>query len=321
MTQRVGIHESIGELFPPTWFEQAFENRESAGRTGTDRNGTSVEIVGSDPDVLSKLDVCVTLAHEEAFLDSDLRWVHSVQAGVDRFPFEAFREQGVVLTNSEGIHGDVVGETVLGYLLAFARGLHRHRDAQREARWSEPDWGELGTLRGERICVIGLGTLGQGVARRADAFGMEVVGVRRTPTPVDGVKDVYTPASLERAVEGSRFVVLCVPLTEATRKLIGPEELAAIEEESYLVNVARGAVVEEEALVDALEAGEIAGAALDVFETEPLAPESALWEMEDVVISPHVAAAHEGYADRVARIVHENLRRRKSGQSLANRVV
>jgi len=325
VTRRIGIHESVGELFPPERFERAFESDGTATgadeRERTDGEKPIVETVGGDPEVLSALDVCVTLAYDESFLDGDLPWVHSVQAGVDRFPFAAFRERGVALTSSEGIHGDVVGETVLGYLLAFARGLHRYRDAQGESDWIDPDWSELGTLRGERICVIGLGTLGQGVVRRADAFGMEVVGVKRTPTPVDGVKRVHTPANLEVAIEGSKFVVLCVPLTDETRGLIGSEELAAMDENCVLVNVSRGAVVEEGALIEALDAGEIAGAALDVFETEPLPEESPLWEREEVIVTPHVAAAYRGYADRVAAIVRENLGRRERDESLANRVV
>lgn len=319
MTRRIGVHESVGELFPPKRFEGAFADEKEGNGIG--RAETTVEVVGNDPEELGELDVCVTLAYDGSFLESGLRWVHSVQAGVDRFPFEAFRERKVALTSSEGIHGDVVGETVLGYLLAFARGLHRYRDAQRDSRWTDPDWNSLKTLRGERVCVIGLGTLGQGVVRRAEAFGMEVVGVKRTPTPVDGVDRVYTPEEIVRAIEGSTYVVLCVPLTESTRELIGPDELAAMSNESYLVNVSRGPVVDERALIDALEAGEIAGAALDVFEAEPLPEESPLWGMEEVVITPHVAAAHDAYVDRVARIVRENLRRQESGEPLANRVI
>ena len=206
---------------------------------------------------------------------------------------------------------------MLGYLLSFARGLHRFRDAQREAHWSDPDWSELGTLQGERVCVIGLGMLGQGVTRRADAFGMEVIGVRRTPTPVDGVKTVYTPANLEAAIGRSKFVVLCVPLTESTRGLIGREELAAMDEDASLVNVARGAVVDEGALVEALDAGEIADAALDVSEAEPLDPESPLWGFEEVLVTLH-AATHDTYVDCVVDIVRENLRRTETGDPLAN---
>lgn len=320
MTRRIGVHESVGELFPVERVERAFETSES--EFGGEKETTvTVEGVGNDPETLGDLDVCVTLAYDEAFLEGGLPWVHSVQAGVDRFPFAAFEEEGIVLTSSEGIHGDVVGETVMGYLLAFARGLHRYRDAQRETRWADPDWASLKTLRGEWVCVIGLGTLGQGVVRRTEAFGMDVVGVKRTPTPVDGVREIYTPANLEEAIRESKFVVLCVPLTERTRELIGAEELAAMDDDAYLVNVSRGAVVDERALTEALETGEIAGAALDVFEAEPLSPGSALWEMDEVLVTPHVAAAHDAYVDRVVAIVRENLRRRKRGEPLANRVV
>lgn len=316
MTRRIGIHESVGELFPTEQLETAFAEFEMESE-----NEVTTDVVESDVDELSDVDVCVTLVHDPAFLESGLEWVHSVQAGVDRFPLEAFRQQGIALTNSEGIHGDVVGETVLGYLLTFARGLHRYRDSQGESQWIEPDWSGLRTLGGERICVIGLGTLGQGVVRRAEAFDMEVVGVRRTPTPVDGVKRVYPPADLEAAIDGAMFVVLCVPLTDATRGMIGSEELAAMDEEGYLVNVARGAVIEEKALIDALETGTISGAALDVFETEPLTKGSPLWRIEEVLVTPHIAAAHEDYAERVATIICESLRRCERGEGLANRVV
>ena len=323
MTRLIGVHESVTELFPFELFERAFGRDERSERNGrgSEQTETDVRMVGNDPEALSALDVCVTLAYDESFLEGELRWVHSVQAGVDRFPFEAFREQGIALTSSEGIHGDVVGETVMGYLLAVARGLHRYRDAQRESRWTERDWRRLKTLRGDRVCVVGLGTLGQGVVRRAEAFGMEVVGVKRTPTPVDGVSQVYPSAELEAAIEGSNFVVLCVPLTDGTKGLIGSDELVAMAEDAYLVNVSRGGVIDEQALIEALESGRIAGAALDVFETEPLPRESPLWEMDEVIVTPHIAGAHEEYADRVSELVRENFRRQEAGESLVNRVV
>lgn len=323
MTRLIGVHESVAELFPLERFKRAFgsDKRSERSAQGSEQTETEVRVVGNDPEALSELDVCVTLAYDESFLESELPWVHSVQAGVDRFSFEGFRERGIALTSSEGIHGDVVGETVMGYLLAVARGLHRYRDVQRESRWAERDWRRLKTLSGDRVCVVGLGTLGQGVVQRAEAFGMEVVGVKRTPTPVDGVSRVYTSAELEDAIEGSNYVVLCVPLTDGTRGLIGSEELEAMAEDAYLVNVSRGGVVDERALIAALESGEIAGAALDVFETEPLPRESPLWEMDEVIVTPHIAGAHEEYADRVSELVRENLRRQEAGESLVNRVV
>ena len=300
----LGIHESVGAVFPPERLESALA-------------GLDAELsVVSDP---ANCDGVVTFAHEESLLETD--WIHSIQAGVDRFPFDRLREAGVTLTNSTGLHGASVGETVAGYMLSFARRLHRHRDAQRRGEWSKPDWDEAFTLAGEQVCVVGLGTLGQGIARRADALGMDVVGVRRSPLPVEHVRETYTTDRLGDAIADARFVVVTVPLTDATRGLVGAAELDTMRSDAYLVNVARGAVVDEAALVTALDAGDIAGAALDTFETEPLPESSPLWDFDEVIVTPHCAAFTVSYIDRVADIVRENVRRRQAGESLANEVV
>jgi D-2-hydroxyacid dehydrogenase (NADP+) len=150
---------------------------------------------------------------------------------------------------------------------------------------------------------------------------MRVTGVRRTPTPVEHVSTVFTPDELEAAVSDARFVALAVPLTAATEGLVGAAELDAMREDAYLVNVARGGVVDQSALTDALDSGSIAGAGLDVFEEEPLPEDSPLWGMENVVITPHAAAATVDYPDRIAALVRENVRRRDAGESLTNLVV
>lgn len=304
----IGIHESVGVVFPPESLREALSD------------------VDSDPRIVSTDDIddcvaLVTFAHDERFLEADLEWIHSIQAGVDRFPFEALEAAGVALTNSTGIHGDTVGETTLGYMLSFARGLHRHRDRQRDCEWSRPPYDRPFSLAGSSACVVGLGTLGRGIATRADALGMDVVGVKRTPTPVDGVKNVYPAVELEDAIADARFVALAVPLTDRTEGLIGAAELSAMRSDAVLINVARGPVVDESALVDALAADAIAGAALDVFETEPLSPESPLWDMENVIVTPHIAAATRDYHRRIAALVRENARRHAAGEPLTNRVV
>ena len=305
---RLGVHDSVSAVFPPAQLRAALADIDPG-----------VAVV--DTDGVADCDALVTLAHDEAFLAADLAWVHSVQAGVDRFPFDAFRERGVALTNSTGIHGDVVGETVAGYMLAFARGLHRYRSSQERGEWAHLPWDRPFTLGGERLCVVGLGTLGRGIAARADALGMEVVGVKRTPVPVDHVDTVYQSGDLREAVSGARFVALAVPLTAATRGLVGEAELDAICDGAVLINVARGPVVDESALVAAIRADELAGAALDVFEEEPLPPESPLWEMDEVIVTPHHAAATVDYYRRIATLVRENVRRFAAGEDLANRVV
>ncbi|WP_066411202.1 D-2-hydroxyacid dehydrogenase [Halorubrum aethiopicum] len=310
MAFTLGIHESVELIFPPTVLRDALDSED----------GSEVCVVGSAAD-LEACDALVTFAYEDAFLSAGLSWIHSIQAGVDRFPFDEFESRGIRLTNSTGIHGDAVGETVLGYMTQFARRLHRYRDRGREREWAHPEWDEPFTLSGESLCVVGLGTLGRGIAARADACGMDVVGVRRTPTPVDHVREVYTPGEIEAAVGGARFVAVATPLTEETRGLIGADALAAMPDSGYLLNVSRGGVVDEAALLEALEADRLAGAALDVFETEPLPEDSPFWDRDDVIVTPHAAAATRDYYRRIADIVRENRRRAIAGESLVNRVI
>ncbi|MEF8820515.1 MAG: D-2-hydroxyacid dehydrogenase [Haloferacaceae archaeon] len=310
MIATLGVHDSVDAVFPPTVL------RDTLAESHPD---LTVRVVETDA-ALAACDAAVTFAYDPALLDAGLRWVHSIQSGVDRFPLDAFDAAGVALTNSTGIHGDAVGEAALGTMLMLARRLHVYRSNQARREWDRPDWDEPFTLGGESCCVVGLGTLGRGIAVRADAVGMDVSGVKRTPTQVDGVDLVYPSTELDEAVADARFVALAVPLTDRTEGLVGADELAQMREDAYLVNVARGAVVDQAALVTALEDGEIAGAALDVFETEPLPAESPLWAMDDVIVTPHATAAIRTYYERIAAIVRENLRRLAAGEALANRV-
>ncbi|MCQ4332004.1 D-2-hydroxyacid dehydrogenase [Natronomonas sp. F2-12] len=308
MLSTIGIHESVGAVFRPEALRDALEDIDP-----------DVRIVSTGD--LGGCDALVTLAYDNAFLEADLEWIHSIQAGVDRFPFDALESTGITLTNSTGIHGDAVGETVAGYMLSFARGLHHYRDNEADHEWDRQDWDVPFTLGEESVCVVGLGTLGRGVAARADALGMDVVGVKRTPIPVDHVGTVYPSGELKTTVAEARFVVVTVPLTDRTEGLIGTAELSAMRSDAVLINVARGRVLDQTALVDALETGTIGGAALDVFETEPLPADSPLWGMENVIVTPHAAAATGAYYRRIATLVRENVRRRDDGEGLANRVV
>jgi D-2-hydroxyacid dehydrogenase (NADP+) len=305
----LGVHESVADVFPSTVFRDALADADP-----------SVSVVGTDDD-LSACDALVTFEYEDRFLDAGLDWIHSIQAGVDRFPFDALQERGIALTNSTGIHGDVVGETAVGLMLSFARRLHAHRSNQERGEWTKPAWDDAFPLRRESACVVGLGTLGRGIATRAAALGMDVTGVKRTPTPVDGVDEVSPPEALHDAIADARFVALAVPLTDDTEGMISTPEFEAMCDDAYLINVARGPVVDQSALVDALDSGAIAGAGLDVFETEPLPAASSLWDREEVILTPHAAGFNDEYYERVATIVRENLRRLAAGESLTNRVV
>lgn len=307
---RLGIHESTSIDFP---FEDLAD--ELAG------TGVEVVPVDDDPATLADCDAVVTFDHREPILESEPDWVHTTQAGVDGFPVEAYEERGIRLTNSTGLHGDRVGETALGLMLMLARRLHAFVENQVDHVWEFPDWDEAFTLTGETVCVVGLGTVGSAVARKADAVGMDVVGVRRSEEPVPGVDRRYGPDELHEAVADARFVVLAVPLAEATRELVDESVLASMGPESYLVNVARGEVVDEAALLAALREGSLAGAALDVFATEPLPADSPFWELDDVIVTPHAAVADRSFYRDVAALVRENVDRLRSGEALTNRVV
>ena len=307
MPLSIGIHDSVDAVFPPEVLLGALDDF-----------GADAAIVGSDE--LGGLDALVTFAHDDTFLEADLRWVHSVQAGVDKFPLDEFEARGIAVTNSTGLHGATVGETVAGYMLSFARRLHEYRSNQERNEWAWADREDTFTVDGSSVCVVGLGTLGQGIAARADALGMDVTGVKRTPTPVDHVDSVHPTGELREAISDAKFVALAVPLTDETEGMVGEEVLSAMREDAVLVNVARGQVVEQDALVEALRGDELAGAALDVFEEEPLPADSPLWDFEDVIVTPHAAAATRDYPENIAALVRENARRLEAGDSLGNRV-
>jgi D-2-hydroxyacid dehydrogenase (NADP+) len=328
--RRLGIHDSVSAVFPPDALREELSDLGSEVGHASEASGAQsdpqVEVtIVSDPDEIRACDAVVTFAHDDAFLDSGdgagPAWIHSIQAGYDRFPLDEFEAQGVALNNSTGIHGESVGEFAVGLMLTFARRLHAYVRNQADHEWTLPAWDEPFTLGGERLCVVGLGTLGRGIAERADALGMDVVGVRRSGESTPHTETVYTPDELHEAIADATFVALAVPLIDETEGLMGAEEFAAMRENAYLINVARGSVVVQDELVAALRDGKIAGGGLDVFEEEPLSAESPLWDFEEVVVTPHRAAAERDYYRHVAGLVRENVGRVADGEELTNRVV
>ena len=304
--RRLCVHESVGNKIPEDGFVEAFDDL-----------SIPVELVGDD-ESYDETDAVASFKPRPEFRDAG--WVHVIRAGYDAFDTDEYEATGTPLTNSTGIHGTTVGEIAVGYMLSLARMLHIYRDHQNDADWYEPEYERPFTVENERLCVIGLGTLGQGISERADALGMDVVGVRRSEKSVSGVSEVYHPDDLHEAIADARFVAVAVPHTPSTEGMISTDELETMRDDAYLVNVARGPIVDQEALVDALDAGMIAGAGLDVFETEPLPEESPLWEFEEVIVSPHRGSATNRYHLDIADLVAENVRRYQDGESLKNRV-
>ncbi len=243
-----------------------------------------------------------------------LRWVQVMGAGVDRF-LDAPFPPNVALTRAEGIFGPWMAEYTLGWLLWTTQRMEAFRAAQRARRW-EPASPSL--LRGRTLGLLGLGSVGRAVARVARAFAMRVVGINRSGQRVPEAERVYRRAGLREILGQSDYLVLALPLTPETRGLIGEAELRAMRPEAWLVNIGRGPLVQEDALLRALHERWIAGAILDVFPQEPLPPEHPLWGMANVVVTPHISGPSE--AAEIAPIFNDNLRRFLQGRALRGRV-
>ena len=274
-------------------------------------------------DLASEADALLATYVSTDLLDAapGLRWIQALSSGVDFLDLEAIEARGVALTNAAGVHAEPIAEQVLGYLLTFERGIHTGIRQQEEGVWQRYSGGEI---RGKTLGIVGLGAIGSRAAEYAGAFGMTVVGTKRDPETVpEAVDEVYPPDGLFEVLGRSDYVVLSCPLTPETRGLVGREELGAMQGNAVLVNVARGAVVDEDALVYALQQGGIRGAALDVFEEEPLPPESPLWDLPNVVVTPHMAGSTPHKFERIAGIFAANYEAFADGrlEELRNRVV
>lgn len=240
-----------------------------------------------------------------------LRWLQVMGAGVD-WALVPNLPPRVVITRAPGIFGPWMAEYVLGWCLWVTQRMATYLDAQRRHDWIQHIPPE--PLRGKTLVLIGLGDIGRVIARAARALGMRVIGVSRSGRPVAGVERVYPTAGLRRAIEAADFVALVLPLNERTRGIVGPQELAAMRPSAWLLNVGRGALVDEPALLHALEHRTIGGAILDVFSTEPLARDHPLWGLDNVVITPHISGPTA--ADEIAPVFNANLARYLAGRPL-----
>jgi phosphoglycerate dehydrogenase-like enzyme len=279
------------------------------------RRGISVH-VASTPDeaaaLIAETDILYAWKFPVALLSHAprLEWVQVMGAGVERFLVPELPPR-VVVTRAAGIFGPWMAEYTLGWCLWVTQRMDRFRGQQRARRWAPVDPVRLG---GSTLCVVGLGDIGRAIARTAGRVGMRVIGVSRRGGRVREVERVYRTGALHRALGSADFVVLTVPLVPQTRGLIGPSELAAMKPSAWLINIARGPVVEEKALVDALRARVIAGAVLDVFDEEPLPEDHPLWALDNVVVTPHVAGPST--PGEITPLFNDNLRRYLTGRPL-----
>jgi phosphoglycerate dehydrogenase-like enzyme len=266
-------------------------------------------------------DVLVTFgAHMADHVLADgvrLRWVQALGTGVDGIVDSPCLRDGVVVTNLHGLHGPAVSECVLAAMLALARDLRRSWANQARSQWQRF---VVSLLKGRTVGILGVGAIAEELAPKCAALGMRVVGISSAPRQVAGFARMWPRDRLIEAVADLDYLVLLTPYTPETRGIVSAAVLAAMKPTSHIVNVARGGVVDEQALIAALRDGAIAGAALDVFAEEPLPSDHPFWTMENVLITPHTAGFHGGYADEALPIVEDNLRRFLAGDlaGLAN---
>jgi phosphoglycerate dehydrogenase-like enzyme len=263
-----------------------------------------------------------------------LKWIQLISAGLDDFVGHPIMESSIIITTASGIHATPIAEYVLASILTFSRHFREIWRLQERREWSVNAWESLRgeELRGKTVGILGYGSIGREVGRLCQAFGMRVLATDsaqemedrgyRTPGTGDPkgmvLDSLFPPSQLREMLKECDFFIVAVPLTPETEGMVGREELKAMKRGAYLVNISRGRVVDEEALIEALKEGRIGGAGLDVFAQEPLPQESELWGLDNVILSPHISANTPHYQERFTELFCENLRRYLTGEELLN---
>jgi phosphoglycerate dehydrogenase-like enzyme len=255
-----------------------------------------------------------------------LRWVHTAAAGVAAALYPEMVSSSIILSNSAGIHAEPMAETVLAAILHFARGLDLAVRAQAQRRWDSAPFESRSTpvdeIAGKTLGIVGFGGIGQAVGRVGRAMGMNVIAYRRSVAKDGpaGVEMVSSEPGLTRLLAESDFVVLALPHTTATEGILNQERINGLRGGAVVINVGRGELIDEPALLHALRSGAIRGAALDVFHEEPLPPDSPFWALPNLLITPHVSATTHGFWRRETDLIVENIARYARGEELINTV-
>jgi phosphoglycerate dehydrogenase-like enzyme len=276
---------------------------------------------------LSDTDIFVgwSLRPEQFRLTQRLKWLHCTAAGVNQLLYPELRDSRVVVTNASGVHAPTMAEHTLGMLIALARHFPETVRYQARRHWAQQDlWDAVlkpHELQGRVLLIIGLGAIGRELARRVRPLGMRVWGVTRSGRGDRKLAERILPVKrLDETLPEADYVVLAAPETPETLQLIGARQLAAMKPTAFIVNVARGSLVDEGALIAALSERRIGGAALDVMQQEPLPPESLLWKLENVFLTPHISGVSDQMWPRQAKLLVQNLERWFAGRGLINRV-
>jgi D-2-hydroxyacid dehydrogenase (NADP+) len=248
----------------------------------------------------------------------NLKWFQVTSAGVDRHIDTEIWKSDIIITGVSGIHATPIGEFVMGLMLMFAKNTPQGFKMMQTHKW---DRYASGTLRGKTVGIVGLGHIGGEVARLSKAFGMRVIGTRRSTKQAGKARNVdlvLPTARMKEMLKQSDYVAVCCPLTPETRHIIGEAELKAMKPAACIINIGRGSLIDEKVLIMALKEKWIAGAGLDVTEQEPLPPDSPLWDLDNVILSPHVSGGMEDYMLRAAQLFADNLQRYLGGKKLLN---
>lgn len=263
----------------------------------------------SRDEILGEIDVWVTygndLENSHIKRAKKLKWIMVYSAGVDKLPTEEILKRKILVTNVRGIHKHVMAEQVFGYMLFFVRRFDKILEQQKNRQWNRKINSQ--SLYDKTIGILGAGAIGQEIARKAKVFDMKVLGVRKTAKPTQYVDEIYPIEEMHEVLRTSDFIVVLLPDTSETKHIIDKEAFEQMQEHAYFINIARGRVVDTKALIEALEKRMIAGAAIDVFEEEPLPEDHPLRSLDNIMITPHTAGLFPGYLPRSNEIFKKNL--------------
>jgi D-2-hydroxyacid dehydrogenase (NADP+) len=313
----IAVHHPFNQWNAPAWFSERLRGEFPAVNIVhlPDYKRLDAEI----PD--SEILIAWSIRPEQVVAAPKLRWIHSPAAAVHQFMFPELVNSQITLTNAREVHGPVVAEHVIALIFALAKKIPGSVDLQRKHVWGQQIlWDELPRVRevaGATLGLLGLGSIGRAVVKMAKALGMRVIAVREHPEKgSDGADVVFGPAQIDELFRQSDYVVLAAPVTANTKAIANAERFALMNAGACLINVGRGQLVDESALALALREGRIGGAALDVFPKEPLAADSPLWDLPNLLITPHTAALTDKLWERHYALFSGNLRRYLAGESL-----
>jgi phosphoglycerate dehydrogenase-like enzyme len=311
------LHDEFEVWRPPAWFLERLRREFPQVEVAYSPSKSTDESALRDADVM----IGWSLSPEQLRIAAGLRWIYSLTAAIDQFLFPQFLGSNIEVTNASRVHGPVVAEHALGMMLALARRIPSAVRYQERRKWRlETIWAEQPRpreMRGATLVVVGLGSIGTEVAAMGAALKMHVIGVRQNPerNPA-ATHEVVGYQQLDSVLARADFVVLAAPLTPQTRHLIDARRLQLFKRDAYLINVSRGGLIDEAALVNALRERRLGGAALDVFEEEPLPRRSKLWKLPQVLVTPHMAFLTDKIWERHYQVFTANLQRYLAGEPL-----